>query len=202
MQIKVNQYIDQFGRMHEKQNKKSNNGWIYSAYAIKAGIELNISKKACNDCFTQNERHPFSITTPPISRDEIIGLYYILKPKFVSFDFTPKALSKPKFNLIKFIKQAKELYLNRNNRNFFWQNNLGQIYHIAFKVPLQDRHFILKQTGKYNLFYHLIHLLDQKIPTKNRSELAIKWLKGNRKNSDIIQYFDSNHPIVKHLQNN
>lgn len=199
-------YIDKYGRIHEKENKLSNNGWIYSAYAEKAGLMLDIAHVHIYDCYQNFERHPYIVSNPPISRDEILGLSYFLRNSMCkkllerNWDFCP--YEKPKFNLIEFIKQFKELYINRDDRNFFWQNQKSQIYHIAFKVPLQDRHYILKNAGKYNFVYHLIHLVDQLIPTKNRSELAIKWLKGNRKNSDIIQYFDSNHPIVKHLQNN
>lgn len=196
-------YIDKYGRIHEKENKLSNNGWIYSAYAQKAGLIIDITHAHMYDCYQNFERHPYIVSNPPISRDEILGLSYFLPNSMCkkllerNWDFCP--YDKPRFNLIKLINQLKECY--GKNRNYFWKNDKSQIYHIAFKVPLQDRHYILKNAGKYNFVYHLIHLLDQLIPTKNRSVLAIKWLKGNRKNSDIIQYFDSNHPIVKHLNN-
>lgn len=191
--LKIDNYIDNYGRIHKKKDKLSNNGWIYSAVAIKLGYKLNLNLNAAQDCLNQLERHPYSTTKPPISRDEILGLHYILKPKKVSMSFIPKSMKKPKFNFMQFFKQLKELIKNKDDRNYFWQNELDQMYTIAFTVPLTDRHFLLKQAGKYNLIYHFIHIIDQLLPTKNRSERMIKWLKGKKDSGAVCNYFGKNH---------
>ncbi len=82
-------YIDEYGRIHDRPVTAedpipSNNGWIYSAYADLAGIELD--KKKMHSCFLLCRRStgpdPLKIDRspgkvfPPISRDEILGLFH------------------------------------------------------------------------------------------------------------------------------
>ena len=196
----MNNYIDEFGRMHDKP-RGSNNGWLYSAVALKAGYSLNVKIDAIQNCIENLERHPYETSQPPISRDEMLGLYHLNANKLFrrldGWSFCP--YQKPKFNLIKFIKEAWECF--GQHRNYFWANGKTQIYHIAFLVPLQDRHFILKNVGKYHFVYHLIHLIDQLIPAKNRSERLIKYLKGKNDIDAVSNYFGANHPLTQFIEN-
>jgi hypothetical protein len=203
----MNNYIDEFGRIHDKPYPKfSNNGWLYSAVALKAGFNLNIEYDAIQDCIKNLERHPYVINSlPPISRDEILGLSHLNRNKLFNrldgWSFCP--YQKPKFNLIKFIKEAWECY--GQHRNYFWANGKTQIYYVAFLVPLQDRYFMLKNAGKYNFLfhflYHLIHKIDQLLPSKNRSERLIKYLKGNNDIDAVVNYFGADHPLTKFIEN-
>jgi hypothetical protein len=199
----MNNYIDQYGRIHDKPKPKfSNNGWLYSAVALRVGFNLNIEYDAIQDCIDKLERHPYVICSlPPISRDEVLGLS-CFDPKFLMAVLTLQKWSfcpyqKPKFNLIKFIKEAWECY--GQHRNYFWVNGKTHIYHVAFLVPLQDRYFILNNAGKYHFMYHLIHLIDQLLPTKNRSERLIKYLKGKNDIDAVSNYFGANHPLTQFI---
>lgn len=156
----------------------------------------------------------------PFSRDEYLGGVYLgLIPAQDNWNFSPFPL--PKFSLVKLIKQLWELrpsyerintwqddgedgyYFERKivwqHRNYFWKNNLNQLYRFAFSVPIQDRHFILKCWEKFQ-WYNPVHLLyaavakvDSLLPKKS----GIKWLKyggkGNLK--AMVKEFPVDHPI-------
>jgi hypothetical protein len=49
--------------------------------------------------------------------------------------------------------------------------------------------------------YHLIHLIDQLIPAKNRSERLIKYLKGKNDIDAVSNYFGANHPLTQFIEN-
>ena len=196
----MNNYIDKYSRYHHKPvpvfgEPSSNNGWIYTAYAFHLGmIHTGASWRKLGDCFRlcrpdQDRpqdgykflRNPGK-ETPPISRDEILGLValgflqkYHLEKLNSNWNFSPYPL--PRFSAVQLIKQLWELrpsvehvgydhfsllarfkivdhtnvyQLNRKHRNYFWQNNLDQLYRFAFSVPLQDRYFILKCWDKFS----------------------------------------------------
>ena len=127
---------------------------------------------------------------PPISRDEILGMAHFgfLKPHHLyGWNFSPYEI--PKFSLVKLIKQLMEL--RGKNRNYFWQNNLDQIYRFAFSVPLSDRHFILKKWGKFNLFYWAVAKIDSLLPVKN----GIGWLKYDKDIEKMREEFPLDHPL-------
>lgn len=168
-------------------------------------------------------RSPGKIT-PYLSRDEVLGGVYLslVKPHHLNgWNFYGYPL--PKFSLVKLLKQLWELrpscgsyyfdqplyirlfdYLTGptiiwKHRNYFWQNNLDQIYRFAFSVPVQDRHFILKCWHKFQ-WYNPVHLLyaaiakvDSLLPKKS----GIKWLKygGEENLKAMVKEFPVNHPI-------
>lgn len=200
----MNDYFDKWGRVHHKHckygNPSSNNGWIYTAYLHKAEIELDnfnlgVCFRACSDKGILR-RHPEIVdSSVPISRDEILGMAALgyLKPHHLKgWNFSPYPI--PKFNLVKTISQF--LKLKGQHRNYFWKNNLDQIYRFAFSVPLTDRHFILQQWGKFNFFYYLIAKLDSIFSTPKN---GIHWLKygGDSRKKIMKQEFPEDHPLRK-----
>lgn len=194
-------YIDKWGRYHDKpclnREPSSNNGWIYTAYAAKVGIQLdNIKLSVCMSKCRIPGNPPHLIRSPdkslpPMSRDEILGFAALglLQPEDLQgWNFSPYSI--PRFNLIKLAQQLWDLRpsLNRH-RNYFWQNGLSQIYRFAFSVPLQDRAFLLECFGETRrlsyLFYKAIAFLDSKI---GKPENGIPWLKyGGEERKKIMQ---------------
>jgi hypothetical protein len=129
--------------------------------------------------------------SPPISRDEILGMAALgfLKPSHLNgWNFCPYKL--PSFNPIKTITQFWEL--KGKHRNYLWQNKLEHTYRFAFSVPLSDRHFILSTWGKFNIFYWAIAKLDSVIgkPTN-----GIPWLKYNKDIEAMKLEFPKDHPF-------
>jgi hypothetical protein len=195
----MNNYVDQYGRYHDKpvtaaNPVPSNNGWIYTAYAKKAGLPVDDYKlRYCAELCSQGGgvfwRTP-SKEFPPMSRDEILGLVsldIIAVPK--NWNFSPFPI--PEFSLRELIPQLALLYQHRAERNYFWENHLDQIYRFAFSVPLADRHFILSKQGKFNIFYWAIAKVDSMIGSAS----GIKYLKYGNSKEAMQQEFPIDHPI-------
>jgi hypothetical protein len=202
----MNNYEDQYERLHHKpvtnaDQIPSNNGWIYTAYFYKLkNIKPNRSKVglklAGEFCAKKLHRHPYYLRplAPPISRDEILGLAYLgfLKLEYIKgWNFSPKPI--PRFNPIKLVKQLLEV--KGKHRNYFWENNLDQMYRFAYSVPLTDRHFILKQQGEFNLFYWAI----AKVDSMSSKRSGIRWLKYGKGLEEMKEEFPEDHPIRKDL---
>ncbi len=201
---RMNNYFDKYGRLHDKPcvngQSSSNNGFIYSAYAKKGGMEINIPETFATICAIDYKRHPNFVKEDqvPMSRDEILGLAYLgfISDKLVNggWSFSPYPI--PKFSLFKLIKQAIEL--RGQHRNYFWKNKLDQIYRFAFSVPIQDRAFILECWGETKslryFFYKAIAFIDSKI---GKPKNGIPWLKyGGDKRKKIMQKeFPIDHPL-------
>lgn len=204
--LKMNNYFDRWGRLHDKPVTESNpvpsnNGWIYTAYAAKAGIQLDhVKLSLCmSECRVPGNpphliRSPGK-TLPPMSRDEILGFSALglLQPEDLQgWNFSPYAI--PAFNPIKLIKQLWDLRPSlKRHRNYFWQNNLDQLYRFAFSVPLADRHFILKQWDRFNLLYWIIHKLD----SISKSDNGIGWLKNGTGVENMKKEFPQDHPLQR-----
>jgi hypothetical protein len=208
----MNSYQDQWGRYHDKPCKdgepSSGNGWIYSAYAAKAGLPLNdtLLNECFRDCIAKREdgkvcftRHPEGrFTEVPISRDEILGmaaLGLLRKGHLNGWSFSPYPL--PRFRLIMLIKQAKEAY--GKHRNYLWLNGLQQLYRFAYSVPLQDRYFLLTNSNiESNVVakaFYWAYAKVQSLVTKPKN--GIHWLKhGGEKNKEIMKAeFPADHPL-------
>lgn len=188
----MNNYQDKYGRFHHKPvtdgEPSSNNGWIYTAYAQKVGVpvdmeQLKVCFRYCSVVSTyQSPAHIIRSPgnpLPVISRDEILGMTSLgfLKPEHLqSWNFSPYTL--PKFSFTKLLSQLWQLrptfsysvtintdtnsssqsFLEWKHRNYFWQNGLDQIYRFAFSVPVQDRYFILKKWDSFK-WYKPSHIL-------------------------------------------
>lgn len=198
-------YTDKFGRIHDKptdgDSPSSNNGWLYSAIAKKLGMQLDINKTAGQFCALFRLRTP-QVSTPPISRDEILGLAYLgyLKPEHLSgWNFSPFPI--PEFDLFDFVKQVLALvdWKNRTlkHRNTFWKEEYSQIYRFAFSVPFSDRHFINQCWGKYNPVWHLYHVLSMRKQPSDRSARLLRYLKTGQDKEAVANYFGDGHPLSK-----
>lgn len=202
-------YTDMWGRLHHKPtdgiSPSSGNGWIYTAYYHKAGgkLDFTILYECFKDCVKQHKNGQLFTTrspdklTPPQSRDEILGLAHLgfLKPSHLNgWNFSPFPL--PRFSIIKLVKQLWEC--KGKHRNYFWQNQLSQVYHVAFSVPLQDRAFMLECWGETKslryFFYKAVAVLDSKI---GKPKNGIGWLKyGGEERKKIMQAeFPEDHPL-------
>lgn len=205
--MSANKYVDKYGRYHDKPclngEPSSNNGWVYTAYAEKLGLEVNYPTlaKCFLGCKIANKDLDNGIALirspnkelPPMSRDEVLGMAALgfLKPQHLNgWNFSPYAI--PKFNLIKTIKQFIEL--KDKHRNYLWQNKMEHTYRFAFSVPLTDRHFILQKWGKFNPFYWLVAKIDSMVgkPTN-----GIPWLKygGEERKIAMQSEFAEDHPL-------
>lgn len=193
-------YVDIFGRVHDKPctngQYSSNNGFFYSAVAIKLGGLLILDMEYANACAEKKVRH-LDKSLPPISRDEILGLVSIgamTKKELPTWSFSPYAL--PRFNPITFVKQLLEC--RGKHRNHFWQNNLSQVYHVAFSVPLQDRDFINRCFGRKNIFYKIFAKIDSFLKPKSNSGHLIRFLKYDIMPEIKVfeEYFGPTHPIT------
>lgn len=208
----MNNYVDKWGRYHDKpvtdiKPVPSNNGWIYTAYAEKGGIKVDyFNLGGCFlNCKVANGELPNGISlirspdkaTPPISRDEILGMASLgfLKPRHLNgWNFSPYAI--PKFNLFKTISQFLEI--KGKHRNYLWKNNMSHTYRFAFSMPIQDRAFLLECWGETKsiryFFYKGIALLDAKF---GKPDNGIPWLKyGGDKRKEIMKTeFPEDHPL-------
>lgn len=197
-------YIDRYGRYHHKPCNKeqpsSNNGWIYTAYADKLGLPVNNSD--LRDCFNQclNERNIFVLRSPgkglpPMSRDEVLGataLGLLKEENLDGWSFSPRPI--PRFNPFKLLAQLWEV--RGKHRNYFWENNLDQLYRFAFSVPIQDRDFILDNTNKkVNVFAALFYSAVATIDKMLNKPSGITWLKYDKGLEEMKKEFPADHPI-------
>lgn len=201
-------YQDQWSRYHDKPtdgvSPSSNNGWIYTAYAKKLGFKMDY--RSLRDCFYECyrgrgiiDRSPYK-KDPPISRDEILGLFYL---RFlITYDldgwrFCPYDI--PRFNLFKLISEA--ISMIGAHRNDLWRGEgKPQLWRFAFSVPIQDRAFILRlEKRKVPLFYRLYEWIDKRITKKSVSSKMIGWLKYEETYDPAVfeEYFGPDHIFVR-----
>jgi hypothetical protein len=211
-------YQDKHGRLHDKPcingEPSSNNGWIYTAYLNKLK-PVNLLKEQTTACFNRClVNGKFLLRSPgkelpPMSRDEILGTaaLKLLKPEHLQgWSFSPKPI--PKFNISKLASQLwqlrptlskqttkdtivlKKLYIR--HRNYFWENNLDQLYRFSYSVPLTDRNFIQQTWGKFNPIYWAIAKVDSWIGKGS----GIKWLKYDKTLEGMRKEFPAGHPLV------
>lgn len=193
-------YIDRYGRIHDKPvvngDYSSNNGFFYSAVARKLGGFVPIDYRYASECSKRKVRHLDKVE-PPISRDEILGLVSLgtmTQRELPTWSFSPYPL--PNFNLITLVKQLWDC--KDKHRNYFWQNNLSQVYHVAFSVPLQDRHFINTIFKRFNPLYWVIAKVDSWLTPKSNSGHLIRFLKYDIMPDIKVfeEYFGPTHPIT------
>lgn len=217
-------YVDECGLWNVKpvgpDNKPTgNDGWIVTAYAVKCGFKIN------QELITKTwerlkkigplpiERLP-NKETPYCSRDVMLGLgalKLITVDDLIAHDwkFSPKPI--PKFDIFKLANQLWQLRprlvkwkIIFAHRNYFWENNLDQIYRFAYSVPLQDRAFYYRIAGRcVPFFYYLIESIDEKLKPGSNSGTLIRWLKYDRQpdTSVWVDYFSIDHPFYTgHLQ--
>ncbi len=205
----MNNYYDKYGRLHDKPcidgEPSSNNGWIYTAYAKKLGIPLDENKlweckQACQ--VWVNNPHYMYLTRspgkklPPMSRDEILGMAALglLHPNLANtknWNFSPFPL--PRLNPFKLISQLLEC--RGKHRNYFWQNKLDQVYHVAFSVPVTDRAFILRCWGETSSLRYGFYRAIEWIDSLSSKENGIRWLKYGKSLKGMQKEFPADHPL-------
>ena len=219
----MNNYIDEYARYHNSpvtaaKPVPSNNSWIFTAYAEKAG--LPVDKTKLEQCFELCSKDGKLIRSPgkelpPISHDEIIGIASLglLKPSQVKdWSFSPVQI--PKFSALALAKQLYELrpysldfftidgsilQIEWKHRNYFWQNNLDQMYRFAYRVRIVDRYFILTKLEQFQFYnpVHVFYYLAAKIDSKLGKSSGIRWLKygGEKNRKAMLEQFSSDHPL-------
>jgi len=196
-------YIDRYGRWHHKPVTDeiplpSNNSWHYSAVAQKLGIEVKISRECLAHCHHYKTRHP-GINTPPLSREEYMGMLTLESRLPLSWNFSPYPL--PKFNLWLLLVQAFHCFEPHTgelkHRNTFWQNGYDQIYRFAFMVPFSDRHYLLHLKGRYNPIWHLVHIIAHWSKPEKKSARLLFWFKTGKDFEAVANYFGPDHPFSK-----
>lgn len=201
----MNKYVDSFGFYSDKPTQNGHytgNPAIYTAYAKKLGLPIDYEQVMCGLDLTKRSlngkpfyiRHPNKPNTSPISREEILGRFYLGHNTVLNgWSFSPYTI--PMLNPLKLIKQVLEAY--NKHRNYFWENNLDQLYRFSFSVPLTDRYFILKWSGDFKGYnpihqiYRLISYFDSLLPIEN----GIRWLKYGKSKAAMLKEFPEDHPF-------
>jgi len=217
-------YQDQWTRYHHKKtdgiSPSSGNGFLYTAYAVKVGLPVDkIKLSECMSLVRIPGNPPHLIRNPneknsPFSRDEILGLSALglLQPEdLTNWNFSPFAI--PKFSFTKLISQLWEISpeviedsessfgysLKFKHRNYFWLNNLDQLYRFSFSVPVTDRLFILKNFGKFQFYNpaHLFYAAVAKIDSLTGTDSGIRFIKYGKSEKAMAEEFPKDHPIYK-----
>lgn len=168
----MSKFQDSSSRFHDKQtdgeSPSSNNGFIYSAYAEHIVPELlrrMLITDYLDECIVdlskfQINRKP-NDPTPPMSKDEVIGilsiykgtpygkrLYESLKRNHWNFCNLPEYEKKP-LNLNRIITAVDALIeLKDYHRNYVWENKVVEAYPLAFRLPPEDIYYIMKLYGE------------------------------------------------------
>ena len=211
-------YKCKYGLYHDKEvvnnEPRSNNGWIYTAYANKLDLHLDrrVIVSTYAKCYeTSDTLYPIyrlpGKKHPVISRDEIIGMYSLwLSPLGPNsyFMFTPRK----DYTFKDYIKAIVELYRIRNkHRNYFWEQELLTVYPIAMKLWWHDRYYIDSMRGKkfvlFNWFmfqvYALATILQDNLSAKNVLTLQLEdlnskfWIFTIDKKANYLKYFGVEH---------
>jgi hypothetical protein len=226
----MNKYQDKFTRYHDKEcvygEPSSNNGWIYSAYA-KYLAKNTTSYESLQQCYNQCMRNysPLKIDRspndkyPPLSKDEVIGLVSIgflsgsdLEANhwnFCNLEYEPKKLT-----LITFLKAFFALFkIRKEDRNYFWENEVVETYPLAFYLPPWDQYYVRKMIGKRpNLLQTLSFYINylNVLTNGNKSVRMLLWLQLEDMNHTLLRYiprdeyvrnyFEQEHVFVKGLE--
>lgn len=222
-------YQDRWSRYHDKPCTKkdgspsSNNGWIYTAYAVELGFgvdwyQLDQCMRNCKRShYPQWDRTPGK-ALPPLSRDEILGMYSLsfikcgtLKLNHWQFCNIPGFHPKP-LTQLNWLKVIKALWkIRKEHRNTLWEEK--DLWHVGFRLPPQDTWFILKlaerEVGLIHTMYFYISAFFT-INGKSASGKLILWLKLKHLRMEgsilyqaldhrkaFLEYFGTSHPFNK-----
>lgn len=229
-------YQDVFYRWHDKPVygglPSSNNGWVYTAYAKELGLlkkenEFSTIKYYFKSCKRNN--YPlkidriFGIKTPPISKDEIIGLVYMgylayeeLKNSDWNFcNLDEYDQTKTKLTFKTGLKALFALYKLRNgHRNDVWKLKVVEAYPLAFRLMPWDKYYVKKVYGKEVSIYEIIMfalnfwfvLFSDNFSTRNllwlqlRDMKYFKMAKMLNPKANFYNYFKDDHPFREALK--
>jgi hypothetical protein len=202
----MNNYQDRFTRFHDKptdgQNPSSNNGFIYTAYAkhvLPDMVNLTSIAACVNKCCVDHNKFQYNRNpndpTPPMSRDEVMGMLSILKGNSNPFGIVmysalkgnhwnfcnlPEYEKKP-LTLNRILTAADALYdIKDEHRNTVWKENIIEAYPLAFRLPPSDIYYLKKLYGDKPNMLERIHFYAetlQSVYKGDRSGRMITWLK-------------------------
>lgn len=210
----MNNFWDDWGLLHHKPTRDSNNGWIYTAYFIFKKLkpppfDILETFKFCTPRPGENYRR-VDKQGPPISHDEITGMYAIFgeiaerRCRVIQNDWFLDIESKKRYeDSTKFFSHLFKLAVNWKNRNYHWENKLYGVWNITRTYPLTQRHYLLKKFGGFNLLYFLLFYLNALFTTlssnksaKNLLWLMLKDIKSPIRTKFYPDYFDyPDHPL-------
>lgn len=206
-------YQDSNGLWHDKPSRKSNNVFIYGAYAKALGLDVSKYPDYFDECvisLTRDNitinRHPRQVE-PPFSFDEALGAVYLglipydaLKGNHFVFHGHGKRLDERVFqklvsgilkmvvahNVNIFMPKSKKV----KERNLFWKYNIDEIAYFAYRFnPAQT--YIIKKFCKRKY-----HTQEEKLWAFFRDNLE------NTKPKSHSDYSQRNLLWLMHIMNN
>lgn len=189
-------YQDFYGLYHDREVgptglPSSNNGWIYTAYAraLNLPVDMKHLKIVRDDCIKSMypmhiDRLP-GLPTPPLSKDEVIGLVSLglLKDKDLKknhYQFYNVSKPKPWFLLHPFKILTALFYLNGKHRNTVWQEEVTDVYPVAFRLLPDHVYFVKRSYGScYNPFLIAVFWLSALITTYTGKDERQTWSSRN-----------------------
>lgn len=175
----------------------SNNGWIYTAYAYYLGMFNNPMdfvhySNVYAMCVLVD--HPLYWVTrlpekmfPPISRDEIMGMYILGVLPFKKLKERNFCMIRSNFVKFDLVKAVKSLWEIRNkHRNYAWENKMYHVYPVVFKLYWHDQYFFRKTSGVIPGIFETICFYLYMISTiikKDPGELNLLWVQLKHLNS-------------------
>lgn len=212
-------YQDEWSRWHSKptdgHNYSTNNGWIYSAYSkyLLRDTERNLDYGKLYLCLDKCTRslEPLKIDrspndpTPPISKDEIIGLVSLsmlksndLKLSYWNYCNLPEYTQKPlslvvvwkaiRAGIIRNSIVRKLKLTGGSKRNYYWENRMIDLYPLAFRLAPWEIYYVKEMSNETPTFFEeltfYLHYI-QVILSGNKSTRMMLWLmlKDLRKNN-------------------
>lgn len=236
----MNNYQDRFTRFHDKptdgRNPSSNNGFIYTAYAMHVlpnMVEKAFITECISRCIVDFEKFRINRNpndpTPPMSRDEVMGILSIYKNtgygknlydslKANHWNFCNLEYDKKPLNFNRILTAADALYdIKDEHRNTVWKENIVEAYPLAFRLPPSDIYYLKRLYGdKPNMLERLAFYAEtlQSIYKGDKSGKMISWLKIKdlkleytylgkeiikKEEQNFIEYFGKDHVLVRNI---
>lgn len=221
-----NKYVCKYGLYHHKpvidEEPSSNNGWIYTAYAVYSGLDYSLFelRNVFRQCLKNTDIYLINRlpnkSYPPISRDELIGMTYLDAYTFNvinnnNYKLHDINLVNPSFvRIVKDSAKALMHYIVNQDRNYFWKARLFGVYPIAMSISYADRYSIKKHISKktniveFIAFY--LYAFKTLIHSKNY-EKSVLFIQLIMINSKLVRYlsfkelmkneFPKDHPILQ-----
>lgn len=216
-------YTCKYKLYHDKEvldnEPSSNNGWIYTAYARALGhITANRQyyNKLAKQCYTNSELSDFYINrlpdrqTPPISRDELIGMISLKTDVYRDVFYHNFYFCKSQLAADVSVWDAIKLLFSIRNehRNHIWENKLYTGYRLAFRLAWHDRYYMkeFSQLGFVKLyeylafnFYCFTTIIQNNTSAKNILWLQLYdlkssfWIKFINQPKNFLKYFGKDH---------
>lgn len=180
---------DKYGLYNEKPSNNGeptgNDGPILTSYMEKRGEKID--REHIRKCYWEKlqgrpiprERLPGKLSPPP-SRETILGWYWLgLLPvktlKENDWNFSPYPI--PRFHLFKTLGALWRM--RRSHRNALWlDGGEPHLFRFAFKVPVQDRAYMLKDSGfRVPVFYRIFEWIHRLKKPRSQSSQNIFWRK-------------------------